>query len=131
MKKRACVAAVFLAACAARFPVRDLPRLPEQEALWLQVEQLDGSGNIRQTTILSIQGYGGQVSRWLLADAFGVPQARMLLSERGWQRDGFVRPNREAQDLFTALMPYVRQGFRQPESLENGGKHWRITPIEP
>lgn len=120
-------AAFFLAACAApSYRAADLPQLAQGEVRWFALERLGTDGATVQTSLLAVQGADGGGSRWTQTDAFGAPQARLLATGQGWRRDGFVMPNREAQILFTQMLPRLQHGFRQPETL-NG---WRITPLE-
>ena len=71
------------------------------------------------------------VSRWIQADAFGAPLARLLATQSGWRRDGFVPPNHAAQAVFTAMFPLLENGFSdgRPRALEGGGAKWRLTPL--
>lgn len=123
----ALLAALILTACAApSYRTADLPQLAEGEVRWFALERLGQEGETVQTSLLAVQGAGGGASRWTQTDAFGAPQARLLATANGWRRDGFVMPNREAQTLFTLMLPRLQNGFRQPETL--GG--WHIRPLE-
>ena len=104
------------------------PNLSPNETLWFQVEQLDGD-SVVQTSVLAVQGMNNGNSRWILSDPFGVPQARMIATERGWQKDGFAPPNRTAKQLFVQMFPILQNPFRRPELIEIKGKKWRISPI--
>ena len=42
-------------------------------------------------------------TRWVQTEPLGSPLARLLLTPQGWQNDGFVMPNSQAQWLFLAL----------------------------
>ena len=121
--------ALFLSSCGA---VSDFasnrPNLPQGETRWFQVEELD-TDSVVQTSVLAVQGMNNGNSRWILSDPFGVPQARMIATERGWQKDGFVPPNRTAKQLFVQMFPILQNSFRQPELIEIKGKKWRISPI--
>ncbi|MDO5356959.1 MAG: hypothetical protein Q4E77_05635 [Conchiformibius sp.] len=130
MKRLLYIAALGLSACAVR-PPADRPVLPENQVCWFQAERLASDGGTVQTALLSIQGESGDRTRWLLADAFGAPQARLLLSAQGWQRDGFAPPNRAAQQLFNKLIPLLKKGFSQPETVEAATEVWQISPLEP
>ena len=121
--------ALLLSSCVA---VSDLasnrPNLLQGETRWFQVEQLDGD-SVVQTSVLAVQGMDNGNSRWILSDPFGVPQARMIATESGWQKDGFAPPNRTAKQLFVSMFPLLQNHFRQPEIIENKGKKWRVSPI--
>lgn len=121
----------LLAACASSYAPQDAPALPENQTLWFQLEKLDNDGNTTQTSVLSVQGEADGTTRWLQADIFGVPQARLLAKSTGWQKDGFAPPNRTAQQLFVALFPYIKRGFRQPETIVLPEQIWRVSPIHP
>lgn len=119
--------AIALTACTApTYRAADLPQLAAGEVRWFTLERLNPNGETVQTSLLAVQGEGQNQTRWIQTDAFGAPQARLLATEQGWQRDGFVMPNREAQKLFTQMLPRLQHGFRQPETLN----HWRISPLE-
>lgn len=121
--------ALLLSSCVA---VSDLasnrPNLPQGETRWFQVEELD-TDSVVQTSVLAVQGMNNGNSRWILSDPFGVPQARMIATERGWQKDGFAPPNRTAKQLFVQMFPILQNPFRQPEIIEIKGKKWRVSPI--
>lgn len=125
----ALLCALLLSSCVA---VSDFashrPNLPQGETRWFQVEQLDGD-SVVQTSVLAVQGMDNGNSRWILSDPFGVPQARMIATESGWQKDGFAPPNRTAKQLFVPMFPLLQNHFRQPEIIENKGKKWRVSPI--
>ena len=104
------------------------PNLSPNETLWFQVEELD-IDSVVQTSVLAVQGMNNGNSRWILSDPFGVPQARMIATERGWQKDGFVPPNHTAKQLFVQMFPILQNPFRQPELIEIKEKKWRVSPI--
>ncbi|MBR5940251.1 MAG: hypothetical protein IKZ88_03260 [Neisseriaceae bacterium] len=125
----ALLCALLLSSCVA---VSDFassrPNLPQNETLWFQVEEL-AENSVVQTSVLAVQGMENGNSRWILSDPFGVPQARMIASEHGWQKDGFAPPNRTAKQLFVQMFPLLQNPFRQPELIEIKGKKWRVSPI--
>lgn len=123
-----CVA--FLAACAKPIPVSALPTLSPQQVLWFQVEQLDAQNHVLQTSLLSVQADGEGRSRWAQTDVFGVPQARLILSAQGWERDGFAPPHSLSKQLFMAILPRLSDDFRQPEILQSEANRWRVQAIE-
>ena len=119
---------MLLAACGSMdYPAAARPHWQAGEAHWFQLERLDEHGQVRQTSLLSVQGEADGNTRWVQTDAFGAPQARLIATEHGWRQDGFARPNREAQQLFAALFPYLQSmDFRRPQII-NG---WRIRLLE-
>lgn len=123
--------ALALSACTTTPMSTTLPILTPNTALWFQVEQLDEQQNVLQTSILSVQSETATRSRWLQTDVFGVPQARLILSESGWQRDGFAPPNALSQQLFHAMHTQLaRAPFRQPELFQWQKNVWRVQSIE-
>ena len=125
----ALLCALLLSSCVA---VSDFassrPNLPHNETRWFQVEEL-AENSVVQTSVLAVQGLDNGNSRWILSDPFGVPQARMIATEHGWQKDGFAPPNRMAQNIFIQMFPLLQNHFRQPELIEIKGKKWKISPI--
>ncbi len=87
--------AFFLTACMSLPKVEQLP-VQAQETRLFKVEQ---SG---QASLLSIQFEKVQW-RWVQTDPLGAPIARVVLSKNGWANDGFVMPNNQARQLFSAL----------------------------
>ncbi|RRD89823.1 hypothetical protein [Conchiformibius steedae] len=105
--------------------------LAQNEVRWFRAERLNAEdGSVAQTSLLSVQGLANGQSRWLLADAFGAPQARLTAGAQGWQADGFAPPNRAAKQLFTALAPLIQQGTPLPPTLRTPAALWRLTLIE-
>ena len=117
----------FLLACARPFAPESLPQLGADEVRHFRLDRLDAQGNPLQSSLLIVQGDGQGGTRWMQSDAFGAPQARLLASAQGWQRDGFVPPNREAERLFVALFPYIQQPPAQAIIVHG----WRVTPVNP
>lgn len=77
---------------------------------WFKIEQLDSSGNIGQTSLLAIETFSdGKGARFVQTDALGAPISRQLLTEKGWQNDGFIMPNRESRQLFGAIKADLAQ----------------------
>ncbi|WP_386698558.1 hypothetical protein [Lonepinella sp. MS14436] len=57
---------------------------------------------LKQQSLLSIQ-FNPTQWRWVQTDILGAPLARVVLTENGWQNDGFIMPNKQAEKLFSAL----------------------------
>lgn len=115
---------LLLSACAARYPAADLPVMAAGDVRTFRLDRLDTAGTIRQSSILVVQSEDSGHTRWIQSDAFGAPQARLLATPQGWQRDGFVPPNREAERLFIALFPLINTN--KPHQIGD----WRITPLQ-
>lgn len=128
---RPCLFPVLLLAAACTAPINPaaLPQLAADEVRWFRIDRLDTQNHPAETSLLAVQAQPDGTSRWIQTDAFGAPQARMVLSARGWRRDGFIMPNQKSQKLFTAMLPLLKQPAGQPETLQTGRERWQITPI--
>jgi len=121
------VLCLLLAACttAPRAP-QLLPslRLPQT----LHIQRDDG-----QDWLLVIQQEDEHL-RFSLFDPLGVPLARQQWSGGQWRNDGLLPPNREAREVFGALIQALRQAQdeRVPAvTLHPGnGRHYQLTPVE-
>ncbi|UOO83099.1 hypothetical protein LVJ83_06475 [Uruburuella testudinis] len=134
-------AAFILAACTSAAP---LPRLaqawPQQdEVRWFKLVQTAEDGRILQTSLLAVQPDGSDGLRFVQTDALGAPLARQTVSRKGWANDGFVAPNRRAQQVFAAVVPLIDPQaavYPQPHVekqgaadiyFQNGKEMWRIV----
>lgn len=86
-----------LTACSS-ISVQQLPKQDVQQRLF-KVEQIQPK---QETSLLAVQ-FSTEQWRWVQTDPLGAPIARLLLTKQGWQNDGFVMPNRQAQQLYSAL----------------------------
>lgn len=84
--------------CSSSLAVKSLPH-PQTESLLFKVSQLHPK---KEASLLSVQ-FESHQWRWVQTDPIGSPLARLILSTQGWQNDGFVMPNSQAQQLFSAL----------------------------
>ncbi|PJG84356.1 hypothetical protein [Conservatibacter flavescens] len=110
---------LFLTACV------NLPRvvqLPEQ-AQSVRVFKVENGG---QRSLLTVQFTPNQW-RWVQSDPLGAPIARVILTQQGWENDGFVMPNRQARLLFSALA--VALNSEMPPFELNGD--WKIRQNAP
>ncbi len=87
----------ILTACGS-ISVQQLPKQDVEQRLF-KVEQIQPK---QETSLLAVQFLTAQW-RWVQTDPLGAPIARLLLTKQGWQNDGFVMPNRQAQQLYSAL----------------------------
>lgn len=134
---------LFLMACSSLPAVKTLP--PQEKTVRLfKVEQREANGSLKQASLLSLsvqpqQAQQPQTWRWVQSDPLGVPIARVILSEKGWQNDGFVMPNQQARQLFSALATALNtqplfdfsQIERTPNStiyFVNNKQVWQIIP---
>lgn len=123
-------ATLWLAACAVSYAPQSRPMLPENQVVWLQVEELDHTGGVQQTTLLSVQGMADGNTRWLQTDSLGAPKARLLATDKGWKNDGFAPPNRRAQKLFGQIFSLLNQDLTAPHTVVSDGTAWRVQKIE-
>lgn len=120
------ISLLYLTACTLSQPLTHLPKLSQGQVKWYQLEQLNSNNSVKQTYLLTIQAENNLRSRWIQTDMFGVPHARFIATPEGWQRDGFIAPNRQVEKLFTQLIPFINQNFHTPITIDN----WQITPLE-
>lgn len=92
---------LFLTACSNLPIIQALPPQQKTERLF-KVEQLDVNGELKQASLLSLSAQP-QAWRWVQSDPLGAPIARVILDNKGWQNDGFVMPNQQAKQLFSAI----------------------------
>ena len=87
----------ILTACSS-ISVQQLPKQDVEQRLF-KVEQIQPK---QETSLLAVQ-FSTEQWRWVQTDPLGAPIARLLLTKQGWQNDGFVMPNHQAQQLYSAL----------------------------
>lgn len=119
--------AVFAFFCLILTACQSLPRvekLPPQntESRSFKVEQ---QMPIKQASLLIVQ-FEPQQWRWVQTDPLGAPLARLILSRDGWQNDGFVAPNRQAQWLFSAIAVQLNPS-EPPFAVEKQGNAYLIN----
>jgi len=117
---------LLLAACATRPPVP--PQLPELTLpQTVHVKRDDG-----QDWLLVIQDENGHL-RFSLFDPLGVPLARQQLIGGKWRNDGLLPPNREARNVFSALLHALWQSNVNEipaMSLHQANGHsYQFTPV--
>lgn len=113
---------LFLTACSQSLKVKSLPPQPVESRLFA-VEQLAPK---QEKSLLAVQ-FLPDYWRWVQTDPLGSPIARLQLSQQGWQNDGFVMPNSQAQRLFSAIAAYLNPNHPLFEFRE-GNKMWHIVP---
>jgi hypothetical protein len=94
--------ALVLAGCAGVPPTPVAPadlHLPRRVHVVLQAP-----GQARQDAVLVVQPEGGDATRWSLFDPLGMPMARQILRDAQWRNDGFMRPDGQASDMFSAIL---------------------------
>jgi hypothetical protein len=127
---------LLLSACAARTPLPlSAPILAAPLPAALSVERQQGDD--QQTWWLVVQAEQSAL-RWSLFDPLGMPLARQLLENGNWHADGLLPPNKEALELFAALLFALTPSEKLPASyapdtwqqLEGGQRrlnpHWLI-----
>ncbi|OZI63299.1 hypothetical protein [Bordetella genomosp. 11] len=65
---------------------------------------LQAPGQPRQDALLVVQSEGPDATRWSMFDPLGMPMARQILQDGKWRNDGFMRPNAQASDMFSAIL---------------------------
>jgi len=120
------VLALLLVACATQPPVpTSLPELVLPQTLHVQRD--DG-----QDWLLVIQDEHGHL-RFSMFDPLGTPLARQLLFNRQWHNDGLLPPNREAQELFSALLHALWQSQANAVPVMTlhppNGRSYQFTPV--
>ncbi|WP_239374067.1 hypothetical protein [Snodgrassella gandavensis] len=89
-------------------PVIDtLPVL--KQTLSLQVTDADGSNSLLLIEPLTLQQW-----RFVQVDSLGAPVSRQILQQGKWHNDGFLPPNPQARQLFTAVYAYLGQQHHWP-----------------
>ncbi|ANN69554.1 hypothetical protein BAU08_10245 [Bordetella bronchialis] len=96
------LAAVLLAGCASVPPT---PVAPADLGLPRRVHvALQSPDQPRQDALLVVQAEGAGATRWSMFDPLGMPMARQILQDGKWRNDGFMRPNGQASDMFSAIL---------------------------
>lgn len=91
----------LLSACSGLPQVKNLPSRPQIGRMF-KVEQLSEDRRLQHTSLLVVE-FMPQKWRWVQTDPMGSPIARVILSPQGWQNDGFVMPNKQSVQVFSAL----------------------------
>ena len=89
---------VWLSACSSSLNVLELPKQSAESRLF-KLEQIVPK---QETSLLVIQ-FEQQQWRWSQTDPLGAPISRLILDLSGWKNDGFIAPNKQAQQLFSAI----------------------------
>jgi hypothetical protein len=118
------LATLLLAGCAGAPPTPVAPadlNLPR----WVHVTT-QTPGQPSQDTLLAVQAEGMGATRWSLFDPLGMPRARQILKDGRWTNDGFMRPNGEASDMFSAIL----FAWTPDAALASAyaGKDWQAAP---
>lgn len=115
---------VLLAGCAGAPPTpvasNDLG-LPRRVHVTLQKP-----GQPRQDALLVVQAEGPDATRWSMFDPLGMPMARQILQDGKWRNDGFMRPNGEASDMFSAILFAWTPAASLPSAY--AGQDWHADP---
>lgn len=129
------ISALILTACSSSLQVQNLPVKTVESELFA----LEQTSPKNEKSLLTVQ-YSTNVWRWVQTDPLGAPIARLQLSKNGWQNDGFVMPNPQAKQLFSAVATYLNPNsppfvFSQIEQTAqakgyfiNGKLAWKIAP---
>lgn len=128
---------LFLMACSSLPRVQSLPPQQKTERLF-KVEQHE-NGKLKQASLLVLSAQP-QAWRWVQSDPLGAPIARVILDKNGWQNDGFVMPNQQAKQLFSAIatalntkqplfvFSHIEQNSQGISYFVDKKQVWRIIP---
>ncbi|OOF65690.1 hypothetical protein [Rodentibacter sp. Ppn85] len=128
---------LFLMACSSLPRGQTLPPQQKTERLF-KVEQRDVNGGLKQSSLLSLSARP-QAWRWVQSDPLGAPIARVILNNKGWQNDGFVMPNQQAKQLFSAIatalntkplftFSHIERTLQATTYFVDNKPVWRIIP---
>lgn len=92
---------LWLAGCTSAPQVVHFPEIRQQVRLF-KVVKLNSQQQIMSENILSVQMMPDKW-RWVEVNALGAPLARVQLNAQGWHNDGFIMPNPQAVQLFSAV----------------------------
>lgn len=132
----------WLVACSSLVPVRGLPQQQNVDSRLFKIERFDEHKRLYQSSLLAIQ-FELQQWRWIQTDPLGAPIARLILTKSGWKNDGFVMPNNQAKQLFSALATALNQNhplfeFSAIDTVDNAKVYrinnkvvWKITQDPP
>ncbi|WP_439256782.1 hypothetical protein [Lonepinella sp. BR2271] len=143
MKNALLVFFAFLMMSCTSLQVQQLPT-PEENVRLFKIEELKPTAEVsnslenpvfienqmtlKQQSLLTVQ-FSAQQWRWIQTDIFGAPLARVVLTEKGWQNDGFIMPNKQAETVFSALATALYPTtpifhFSQIQTKSNGAVYW-------
>lgn len=126
--------ALLLTACSNSLQVTQLPNQTESSRLFA-VQQLAPK---TEQSLLTVQ-FLPEMWRWVQTDPLGSPLARLQLTQMGWQNDGFVMPNPQAKQLFSAIashfspnhppfvFSHIQQNATGKDYFVNNKKMWQIS----
>jgi hypothetical protein len=89
---------------------------------------LQAPGEPRQDALLVVQAEGTDATRWSMFDPLGMPMARQILQDGKWRNDGFMRPNGQATELFSAILFAWTPVAALPSAY--AGKDWHDDPAK-
>lgn len=126
---------LLLTACTNTLQVKQLPVQTEQSRLFAVQQRTPQT----EQSLLTVQ-FLPEMWRWVQTDPLGAPLARLTLTQTGWQNDGFIMPNPQAKQLFSAIAshlfpnnpPFEFSQIQQTRSgkdyFVNNQKMWQISP---
>ena len=124
----------MLTACSTLPTVKQLPA--HQGIRIFKVEQVTAENQLQQASLLTLH-MDAQQWRWVQTD----PLARVIITNQGRQYDGFVMPNQQARQLFSALSTALNPqqplfDFSAVQPISNGAdyfvkqkKVWQIRQL--
>lgn len=128
----------LLVGCSSPSLITSLPKQSVDSRIFLITQQQPRI----EKNLLIIQ-FQEQKWRFIQTDPLGAPISRMFLTQAGWQNDGFIMPNRQAKQLFSAIVTYLFPekplfSFQKVEEIRgttkkyllNNGNSWEIGRME-
>ena len=138
MRAYALLLIALLSACSHSPKLPQQPHLRAALPLTLHIERRQADQ--LEHWLLVIQEHE-QALRWSLFNPLGSPLARQRLSQGQWHAEGFLPPNAEARELFSALVlalnepAQLRPGWQIQYhaplnlTLEHADRHYRVTAM--
>lgn len=130
------ISIILLTACNnSQLKIQELPIQLEDSRLFALTQHSPKT----EQSLLIIQ-FSPIMWRWIQTDPLGSPLARLQLTHSGWKNDGFVMPNSQAEQLFSAITTYLSPNnppfvFNKiqlttigKDYFVNNKKVWQITP---
>lgn len=131
MLKKLCLLfiSIIVVACSSAPKVIHLPQEESESKLLVITQQSPKS----EKSLLAIE-FQSEQWRWVQTDPLGAPISRLILNKKGWQNDGFVMPNKQAQQLFAAIATYLSPAAifdvqnKDNQYMQNNQFMWQLSP---
>lgn len=120
---------ILITACSSSLKVLELPQSKIESQLFIITQQSPKS----EKSLLAVE-FQPEQWRWVQTDPLGAPISRLILNKKGWQNDGFVMPNKQAQQLFSAIATYLSPTAifdvqnKDNQYIQNNQFMWQLSP---